>query len=397
MSVDLSDSPLDLFSSLFEFIPGENRSPKENFLTELFSYVLRTSEGARDAWVSFVLGKTVHCEVVEVTTRATERNEENRSVYPDLQIEGTLTGDQPFAIMSEHKWDSPCDHDQLRKYHAIAVTKQAKLCFVGASRRQLAEAWKCGPAVDKSFLWEDVFRMFNALENKSEVLKELLAFMSTQALDPGKPLSIEQMNHFIKGTGFIHSLERTAHILLNEFDWESVPSRYKLNPEVTNRFGRVAVEFATPEWKPTLSIGFLYDLSDYKVQFVDVSQGIDLVLRLEAKPKDRGNIDDFKTLIAEKLASLTTLGAKVLVAGDKGSRNYDSMLILQCPMAPLLEGTTTDHGQAESIRDKFQSWIKLLFDDGELEAVLIKGGLTSGIPKVRRVKPKPLALGKKER
>ncbi|MDX6458475.1 MAG: hypothetical protein QOE55_2172 [Acidobacteriaceae bacterium] len=73
------------------------------------------------------------------------------------------------------------------------------------------------------------------------------------------------------------------------------------------------------------------------------------------------------------------------------------MLFLQCPMAPLLEGTTTDHGQAESIRDKFQSWIKLLFDDGELEAVLIKGGLTSGIPKVRRVKPKPRALGKKER
>jgi hypothetical protein len=120
------------------------------------------------------------------------------------------------------------------------------------------------------------------------------------------------------------------------------------------------------------------------------------VLRLEAKPKDRGNIDDFKKLIAEKLASLKTLGAKVLVAGDKGLRNSNSMLILQCSMAPLLEGKTTD-GQAESIRDKFQSWIKILFDDGELEAVLIKGGLTSGIPKVRKVKPKPLALGKTKR
>jgi hypothetical protein len=275
MSVDLSDSPLDLFSSLFEFIPRENRSPKENFLTELFGYVLRTSEGAREAWVSFVLGKTVHCEVVEVTTRATERNEENRSVYPDLQIEGTLTGEEPFSIMSEHKWDSPCDHDQLRKYHAIAVTKQAEFCFIGANRRQLVEARKCGPAVDKGMLWEDVFRMFNALENKSEVLKELLAFMSTQALDPGKALSIEQMNHFVRGIGFIDSLERTAHILLNEFDWESVPSRYKkLNPKVTNRFGRVAVEFTTPEWKPTLPIGFLYDLSDYKVQFVTSHRGL---------------------------------------------------------------------------------------------------------------------------
>jgi hypothetical protein len=385
MPVDLSDSPLGLFSSLFRFIHRESGTPKENFLSEIFGYVLRTSEGARDAWVSYVLGRNVHCEVVTVTTRSTETDEESRSVYPDLQVQGTLAGGEPFDILSEHKWGSPCSHEQLQTYHVIAKARNAKLCFIGASRRQLADARRCDPAVDKAFLWEDVFRLFEPVENKSEVLKEFLDFMSTQALNPGKPLSVEQMNHFVKGQGFKKSLERTAHLLLNEFDWDCVPVRYRENPEVTDRFGRIALEFATPDWHPTLSIGFLYDTSDYRIEYVDRQKGMDLVLRLEAGPKERGRIENFKKVIAKKRSSLVARDTKTLVTGEVGLGNSHSMLILQCSLAPLI-ADKTESGQVDALYSRINAWVDCLYKDGKLEEALIEDGLTSGLPKVKRKK-----------
>ena len=385
MPVDLSDVPLGLFSSLFQFIHRESGTPKENFLSELFGYVLRTSEGARDAWVSYVLGRNVHCETAAVSTRSTELDQENRNVFPDMLIEGTLAGDEPFAIVSEHKWGSPCNHEQLRTYRAIATERNAKLCFIGASRRQLADAKKCDPEVDKAFLWEDVFRLFEPIGNKSEVLKEFLDFMSTQALNPGKPLSVEQMNHFVQGQGFNKSLERTARLLLNEFEWDCVPERYRENPGVWDRFGRIALEFATPDWHPTLSIGFLYDPSNYKIEYVDKEQGMDLVLRLEAGPKERGKIENFKMVVAQKRSSLSALGTKVRVTGEAGIGNSHSMLILQCSLAPLI-ADKTESLQIEALYSQIKVWVDALFKDGRLEKALIQDGLTSGLPKTKKKK-----------
>lgn len=72
----------NLFSSLFEFHPREGHTPKENFLTEAFAYILRTDEDVLNVWLSKLLGKSIERATCEIRTRQTEADlETETSIY----------------------------------------------------------------------------------------------------------------------------------------------------------------------------------------------------------------------------------------------------------------------------------------------------------------------------
>ncbi len=104
----------NIFNALFEFRPRDGRTPKENFLTEAFAYVLSHCENARNQWLSHVLGKEVS-EVDELRTRSVERDDIGQLVIPDMKISGSLSGEGRFVLYNEHKWNSKCDPSQLKK------------------------------------------------------------------------------------------------------------------------------------------------------------------------------------------------------------------------------------------------------------------------------------------
>jgi hypothetical protein len=53
----MQPSQPNLFESLFAFHPREDHTPKENFHTESFAYLLRTDNEVRNCWLSLLLGK----------------------------------------------------------------------------------------------------------------------------------------------------------------------------------------------------------------------------------------------------------------------------------------------------------------------------------------------------
>jgi hypothetical protein len=72
----------NLFESLFDFHPREDHTPRENFLTESFAYLLRTDEDVRNCWLSILLNRKIEKTECEVSTRQTERDlETDTSVY----------------------------------------------------------------------------------------------------------------------------------------------------------------------------------------------------------------------------------------------------------------------------------------------------------------------------
>jgi hypothetical protein len=135
----------NLFSALFEFRPRDGHTPKENFLTEAFAYFLRTDDRVQTRWLSKLLDREVDGATCEVRTRQTEQDvDADTSVYPDLLLEGQFSDGKEFAVYCEHKWDSPCDDSQLRRYQKIADAKGVRLAFVGATCvTRTTTAWNC--------------------------------------------------------------------------------------------------------------------------------------------------------------------------------------------------------------------------------------------------------------
>jgi hypothetical protein len=121
------------------------------------------------------------------------------------------------------------------------------------------------------YLWEDVFRVLDSVKDEGEVFSQFLEFMKTHGLNPGEPLTLPRIQAYLQSSGFEQSLERAANKLSTDCEWSTVPARFHTHKQVTNRWGRIAVEFATPYWRPTITVGFLVDTKDHKVAFTNPS------------------------------------------------------------------------------------------------------------------------------
>src|SRR5262249_24158199 len=138
------------------------------------------------------------------------------------------------------------------------------------------------------FLWEDVYRVLDEIDEKSTLLSEFLDFMKSQGLSPAPPLTVEVMKAFLKASDFLESLMNFASKLNNDYPWV-LPGRFHEENYVHDAWGRVGIRFETKDWKPSITLGFLYDESNHAVTFVNREKGIDLMLRIEAEPRDTGN------------------------------------------------------------------------------------------------------------
>lgn len=379
----MQSSPPNLFESLFDFHPREDHTPRENFLTEAFAYLLRTDQAVCNRWLSVLFGKSVEDATCEITTRQTEKDlDADTSIYPDLLIDGQFSDGVAFAVYCEHKWDSHCNHAQLRKYSKVCEKKgtHARLVFVGANYKQKREAEACFP--DKSckcLLWEDVFNALVGLPNKSAILTEFLAFMKRHGLSPGQPLTVETMTAFLQASEFIKSLLNFGNKLHTDYSWDFIPRRFHASNYVHDAYGRVGIRFETEEWKPALTVGFLYDVTDHKVAFVNRDRGIDLVLRIEAMPKDTKNIQPALDVIQSKRSELKKTAPSVLVKGERGNGNAYSVLIVRDCLADVIGKAKTQADQLVAIHERLGTWLHVLFDDGTLERAFKKCGLNSGI------------------
>jgi len=74
----------------------------------------------------------------------------------------------------------------------------------------------------KAFLWADVFEALD-LQNKPDILVQLLDFMKTHGLSPGKPIELASMVAFIQSAGFVSSLQHSANKLNDDFEWDFFP------------------------------------------------------------------------------------------------------------------------------------------------------------------------------
>lgn len=374
----------NIFNALFEFRPRGKFTPEENFLTEAFAYVLESCEDVQKEWLSRVIGNKVR-KVSELRTRFTERDDDDNFVIPDMKISGELDDGHKFVLFSEHKWRSPCNPGQIKRYIKKLESDTAefkKVIFIGTSYSQVNVAENCHPSMKGgAFLWADVFSLLGKSEHKETVLLEFLEFMKAQDLSPGEPITTEMMTGYLQSRKFESNLQQLASALSREFNWSFVPERYRNGneyPEIIDAMGRVSLQFGTSHWKPALGVGFLYNTTDLRVAFVDPKRGIDLFLRIETDPDYQKRIQNVMRELKTKKDELTKHADSVLLHKDPGNGNKHSILLVRSCLSNVIQDKQERHAQLEVIHATIRKWIEILFKDGELERALKDSGLNGG-------------------
>lgn len=212
--------------------------------------------------------------------------------------------------------------------------------------------------------------MLEDVDSQDALLAEFIEFMSAKNLNPGPPIEAQTMRNFLASVNFKSQLMRYASKLLNGYDWMSVPERYRSSPEARDRYGRIALEFKTAGWNPTLTVGFLYDPSDHGVTFTAPGESIDLFLRLECSPIANKDAEIALHSLGEKAKLLRVLGPRVLLRGDNGNHNRNSLLIAQENLMSVIGELSEERAQIETIYHKLLGWISCLFEDQSLENAL---------------------------
>lgn len=383
----MTDESPNLFNALFKYHPRDGHTPWENFLTEAIAYVLKTEPRAAEVWLSLMLGRNVEVAEFDVLTQNSERAEDETStVFPDLKVIASLKGGEQQTVYCEHKWDSPCNHNQLRNYARLARREQGNgiVTFVGANQMQVREARRLEPEfVQKAVCWEDIYRSFKEISNPSQMLKELLVFMEAQGLNPGTPLNTAGLRAIVQVPAIKEQLRRYSKKLFTEFDWQFLERRYREDnaprfPCVKDRYGKIAIEFITRGWAPSIDVGFLYDITNHRVTFICQDDGIDLALRISADPVQNRRIDPILSELhrgrdrIEKLEETQRQRhfTRVLIKGEKGTGNPWTLLIAQKCLVDVIENCDSEAKQLEAIYGCLRQWLTALFSDEKLKDAL---------------------------
>ncbi|HLX61263.1 MAG TPA: hypothetical protein VKX17_08270 [Planctomycetota bacterium] len=360
----------NLFKSLFEFRPRDGLTPAENFLTEAFAYILKTDHAARKQWISRLLGDNVVDVECTISTRPGEYDWNGlTTIFPDMLLKGNCSENKQFAIYCEHKWDAPCDPSQLEKYKNSFQKKDpnAKVIFIGSNYLQKHLASKCLGG-ECCFLWEDVYYEFKKLHSKSNLLEEFLVFLKDHGLSPCEPISIEQMQEYVRSSGFSKSLLRLANKLNTDFSWIVVPGQLVRETSANDEYGFAGIVCHCNQWKPRITFGFYYNTEYCKIDFVDRQKGIDLALCIDIDPKFQQNCAPILEVLRAKCAALKNKSDRVFLE-DEIEHKY-SVLFIQSTLANVIGDEKREPRQLELLHKCLTNWLEILFTDNSLITAL---------------------------
>lgn len=356
----------NLFHALFTYRPREGLTPEENFLTEAFAHTLRANPDVCRAWIASVMDipPSALRGVPKVETQTSFTAPDGKSwLIPDMVVRCDCVDGQ-ITVLSEHKWKSSVNLDQLARYVQIAESVSPScVVLIAPTVMQVAEALQAQLAQVKTIRWQDV-HAFLQKSDRDGVL-ELVEFLALQGLASSKPLSWPKLAAYASSRSVEMDCLRLSylleHLILAGFDageWSFLPSRFLNTRVVPKRWGRVGVELHDGQW-PGLFLGFLLDGADHKLTLVAQDTSIDLMLALDADPK---LIVD--KVLEQRSEALRMVGVDVMYGAE--FKNKWRKVVVREPLAETIRAKLTDEDQVEAIYARLLCWCESLFSHGEL-------------------------------
>ena len=361
-----------IFTKLKSYTPTAGRDAREDYLTELFSYMLNNVEGLKEGYVDFLYSKLKEInnnknEEITVETQVSIRNGRI-----DLLIQNGSEG-----FICEHKVYSGLSDGQISKYvegmKEYNPTKKYHTVLITASVMQHTQK------ADITLTWADIyefldsFKMNNTLQVIDDFLiTQLLSYLKEQGLGRYESISYDEI---ISNFRAIDLKERLQELFasLSNVNWASeVPQlssiNGKLNP-ISNKvkWGRVGIDFFE-EMKPGIFAGVLLDPTDHKIEPTDRDLGPDFIITLEASLHK----DDIEFLkLRDKMLKseeLSELKERLKINNEDfqfldNIKNRWRVLVLKKPLVNILEGKYKREEQEQALKDEIIKGLNLLLQD----------------------------------
>lgn len=263
----------NLLVNLRKYRPRENHDPLENFITEAFSHLLRSSSEAMIALIKLIDEKLDVPISFDYSQYIVSTQENLNNKFPDMVVKWNQS-----ALIFEHKVGSELSENQLENYrnHASDVFSDFRLVLITAREYQHKQNPDC------ALCWHNIYSMLkdiqgNLVDDRVEwYVQELIELLWAEGLGPVSPINHLSIDHYVEAKALDgQMLSLLSQTLTNTVEW---PFNSCLEPGLKNRLNnvekRIGLEFCRlndrkeRKWAPCVFFGFITDGKDHKLDWV---------------------------------------------------------------------------------------------------------------------------------
>lgn len=354
----------NLFRQLFAYRPREANTPRENFLTESFAFVLATDPVvAKPILQAFVGNRFDIKRLLALTThKSLTSDEEEGWSLPDLMADVELVDGGHGQVWMENKWDSPADSEQLRTYlrklerqdkkvpkHLVLLTPR-HTDAVHCPKEKFAttvshESWSKIHEVVKAHRLHPMTRDFEAFLNDAQHLVV-------------RPITLAQAREYRglskeEGNWRVTQLPNHLYTLCDRVR-EALPvSDFTADKETVLNFGRAGIW----SYGCRITFGVLLDPVDHATAFVNPERPLDLFLRIEGPYQGKR---EAREAMRKKLAPLAQVLEAHGFACDQGNwRSNSHTMLLAHDRQPFPFDASADE-QVQFVLERFTQMLDFL-------------------------------------
>lgn len=381
-----------LFSFIKSYIPSPSRDPQEDYLTQIFAWMLQHVPQLGSRFCQYLL-EHVDQPVFQMSDDDDVRVE-TQVVVPAGRIDMLLrVGDHGFIC--EHKVGSELSDRQIERYTHAFHERTGRFYSVLITAHHLQHTQDA----DIRLVWADVYDFMLSVrshytDEHGFVIDHFVAFLRQQGLGRMEPIGTEHILGYWPGRQLPGKLEVLFQQLV-QMPWsEMCPhlpdlchNTFKPYIRKPAKWGRLGIDFFS-EWRPIgMFAGVLLDFNDHKIKPVDPRQGPDLVIFLEgnyrADPEAEVDRDLWVTRMQEREAYLAHQNFQTVCARlalDSGAFSFTSVvpqspwriIALQQPLISVLHGTHHAQEQRDHLYEAICAGVNLITQDGLLGDIPLK-------------------------
>lgn len=362
-----------LLVSLRQYRPREGRDSLENFVTEVFAWLLRNGGGTRKALLTLLRdampeGQTFDLprenEEIEWSTQA-----RLGSRRPDMQA--TWPG---IVLIFEHKVWSGLGDGQIMRYRELAQEAfpdaAVRVVTITGSRHQQSKE------ADACLCWSDIYDTLEQYLGEEEEATErfhiesFLALLKHEGLQPAAPMAHEAILYFPTAGKLPQQLEQAITPLAAR-DWP-VNEKYQAVMKRL-RWGRLGIELHTTnakrKWSPGIFIGCVIEGSDHSISHrIEDSIKLQIILDFSDGLRAHYPYMDSYSVLKSTLVDVTQNSRWTFYDHSKERHaNTYHPLYLETPLLEILRGSKTMEEQRERIFDAGCEALELLQYGGHLD------------------------------
>lgn len=369
-----------IFDFLRSYVPSAGRDPKEDYLTQLFAWLLIKVNGLDLKYCEYLLKKTAN-STFTVSDSDTITVETQKTLTNGKRIDLLITVNSTNGFICEHKIYSMLSPNQITNYSSMAPS-------IGNGKGQFHTVlvtlgtYQWTQPADVRVLWSNIYQDFlqKELVNYADdsvhyfMLNQTISFMQNNSLGTYGEITPGAIAGYWETFG----LKNVVNNIIGDLrvrDWDTKCNNLQhCNTQGftepiyrKERWGRVGLEMYS-KWKPGIFVGILWDYTDHKIDPLNKENGgPDVVILVDMLESDYSKITNSQACkdYLEKLNQNQNHGDFDLIEYSK-IPGYWRLVVLRKSLGDVLQGKQNRKEQEDALYKTFCEGINFLTKDGDL-------------------------------